>query len=86
MTATRRRKRAGGSKTSWRFNHDLIKTRREELGLTVTAFGRLFTPPMGGAQIRDLEEGKRDLMVGTLLRMASFLDIKPGDFFAEQEP
>jgi transcriptional regulator with XRE-family HTH domain len=61
----------------WMFKADMIRTTREKLGLTASRFGRLMEPRMSGAQILDIETGRRGLTVASLLRICNRYGLSP---------
>ena len=65
----------------WIFNPDVIRRKREMLGLSPTAFARRLKAPMSGTQIIDIETGRRSLTVETLLRLCNEYDLSPAAFF-----
>lgn len=64
----------------WTFDPGLIRQTRAALGLTPTAFGRRMGA-ISGAQIIDIEDGRRGLTIRTLLKMCNTFGIAPRRFF-----
>lgn len=53
-----------------------IKQLRKEKGLTQTAFGLLFTPPVKKQYICDIEAGKANLSIESIEKIANVLGVK----------
>jgi hypothetical protein len=65
----------------WILKAEVIRLTRDKLGLSATRFGRLMDPRMSGAQILDIETGRRGLTVTTLLRICNQYVLSPVVFF-----
>lgn len=65
----------------WIFKADIIRLTRDKLGLSASRFGRQMDPRMSGAQILDIEAGRRGLTVMTLLRICNQYGLPPVAFF-----
>jgi transcriptional regulator with XRE-family HTH domain len=70
----------------WIFKPNVIRITREKLGLSATRFGRQMEPSMSGAQILDIETGRRGLTVATLLRICDRYGLSPVAFFERIDP
>src|SRR5262245_47226974 len=65
----------------WIFRPEVIRLTRDNLGFSASRFGREMVLPMSGAQILDIEAGRRGLTVTTLLRICNHYDVSPLSFF-----
>jgi len=56
--------------------NEKIKQLRKEKGLTQSAFGLLFIPPVKKQYISDIEAGKANLSIESIEKIAKILDVE----------